>query len=81
MLCRVLQENLTVGFTDYSPGRKDALKTALRTASTMASAEKQVQEWLAENVKRGWGEIEPVRVGDPVAPPPEVAAILAKAKA
>lgn len=71
---------LCVYFTDYSPGRKDALKTALRTASTMASAEKQVQEWLAENVKRGWGEIEPVRVGDPVAPPPEVAAILAKAK-
>lgn len=56
-------------FTDYSPTRKEPLKTALRTASAMEKAEVQVQEWLAANIKRGWTEIETGRVGDPIAAP------------
>ena len=69
-----------VYFTDYSPGRKDALQTTLRTAASMASAEAHVVEWLDKNVKRGWGEVESARVGEPVDPPEAVQVILTKAK-
>ncbi|MCB9594837.1 MAG: hypothetical protein H6719_19100 [Sandaracinaceae bacterium] len=70
-----------VYFTDYSPGRKDALQTTLRTASTMAGAEAHVTAWLDDNIKRGWGEVESGRVGEPVEPPEAARAILDKAKA
>lgn len=72
---------LVVYFTDYSPGRKEPLQTALRSASTMAKAEAQVVDWLASKIKRGWGEVESARVGDPVTPPADAAEQLAKAKA
>jgi len=69
-----------VYFTDYSVGRKEPLKTAMRTASTLANAELHVNQWLGKNIKRGWGEIETARVGPLVEPPPEARAILDKAK-
>ncbi|HJL14975.1 MAG TPA: hypothetical protein RMH99_04925 [Sandaracinaceae bacterium LLY-WYZ-13_1] len=71
---------LVVYFTDYSPGRKEPLQTALRTASTMAKAEAQVVDWLGSKIKRGWGEVEDARLGEPVEPPAEAAAVLAKAR-
>lgn len=43
-------------FTDFSAGRKEPLQTALRTGSTLEEAEAQVRAWLADNIKRGWGE-------------------------
>lgn len=67
-------------FTDYSPGRKEPLQTALRTASTMEHAERQVVEWMGKNIKRGWSEEEQARVGELVPPPPEAAKILAPKK-
>ncbi len=69
-----------VYFTDYSIGRKEPLKTALRTASTLENAEAHVTEWMAKNIKRGWGEIEPARIGPLVDPPEAVRALLDKAK-
>jgi hypothetical protein len=71
---------LVVYFTDYSPGRKEPLQTALRSASTMAKAEAQVVDWLGSKIKRGWGEVESARVGEPVTPPEEAAEIIAKAR-
>jgi hypothetical protein len=71
---------LVVYFTDYSPGRKEPLQTALRSASTMAKAEAQVVDWLRAKIKRGWAEVESARVGEPVEPPPEAAAILERAR-
>lgn len=49
--------------TDYSPGRREPLQTALRTAPTMEAADAQVALWLAENVKRGWVEVAAQRTG------------------
>ncbi len=60
-----------VYFTDYSPGRKEPLQTALRTASTLESALSQVEAWLPENVKKGWSEVEHARVGEPIGSLPE----------
>lgn len=57
-----------VYFTDYSPARKEPLQTTLRTASTIARAEAHVVDWLEENIKRGWSEVESARVGPPVTP-------------
>jgi hypothetical protein len=65
-----------VYFTDYSPGRKEALQTTLRSASSLESAEREIDVWLEENVKRGWSEVESARVGDP----PKIAAPPAPAK-
>lgn len=45
-----------VHFTDYSAGRKTPLETTIRTASTLAWAEKAVAAWIEENVKKGWIE-------------------------
>jgi hypothetical protein len=45
-----------VYFTDYSAGRKTPLETALRTASTRESADRAVEAWIEENVKKGWSE-------------------------
>ncbi|MBM4321451.1 MAG: hypothetical protein FJ125_16295, partial [Deltaproteobacteria bacterium] len=41
-------------FTDYSPGRRQPLKTELRVAATVESLDAFADGWLAENVKRGW---------------------------
>lgn len=67
-----------VFFTDFSPSRKEPLQTALRPASSMDKAEAEVKEWLESKIKRGWGEEEHARLGEPVEPPEEAAAILAK---
>ncbi len=67
-----------VFFTDYSPGRREPLQTALRPASSIERAEAEVREWLGESIKRGWGEEPSARVGEPVAPPEEAAELLAK---
>jgi hypothetical protein len=45
-----------VHFTDYSAGRKTPLETALRTAATRESADRAVEAWIEENVKKGWTE-------------------------
>ena len=45
-----------VHFTDYSPGRKDPLKTSLRVAGSQEGLDAHIDEWLAANVKRGWEE-------------------------
>ncbi len=60
-------------FTDYSPGRKDPLQTAMSSASTLENAEAAVRAWLLENVKRGWSEVDGARVGEALldAPPAE----------
>lgn len=63
-----------VYFTDYSPGRKDALQTTLRSAATLETATKQVEEWVTENVKRGWSEVDRARVGDAIGNVPEAPA-------
>ncbi|MFK7985985.1 MAG: hypothetical protein AB8I08_08125 [Sandaracinaceae bacterium] len=57
-----------VYFTDYSPGRKEPLQTALRAANSMESAEGHVGQWLTSKIKRGWGEVEDARQGEPIAP-------------
>lgn len=43
-------------FTDYSAGRKEPLQTTVRVASTRGSIDAAVQEWIADNVKKGWDE-------------------------
>ena len=50
-------------FTDYSPGRKEPLQTALRTASSAAVADEHVTAWVVENVKKGWAEVVAQRLG------------------
>ncbi len=56
-----------VHFTDYSAGRAEPLKTAIRVASTREKLDRHVQGWLEENVKRGWAE---VKVGEAAAATP-----------
>jgi hypothetical protein len=43
-----------VYFTDFATGRAEPLKTSVRVASTLASAEAHAAAWQTENVKRGW---------------------------
>lgn len=57
--------------TDYSPGRKSPLETALRTASDRDSADRMVIAWLAENVKRGWTAVGETSEPAAAAPPTE----------
>lgn len=40
--------------TDYSPGRADPLQTTLRTADSLSTAERQIANWIEENIKKGW---------------------------
>ena len=44
-------------FTDFSPNRKDPLKTDLRVASDKDGIEAVVAEWVEGNIKRGWEEV------------------------
>ena len=41
-------------FTDYSPGRKDALQRELRVAATRERLDWHLQLWERENIKKGW---------------------------
>ena len=43
-----------VFFTDYSPGRKQPLKTDLRVAASEETMHAFADDWLAANIKRGW---------------------------
>ncbi len=70
-----------VFFSDFAAGRKEPLQTALRTAATLDDAQKHVDRWLAENVKKGWAEVASGRLGPAPAqaepalePPKELAA-------
>ncbi len=45
-----------VHFTDYSAGRAEALKVAIRVASTKESLDKHIAAWIEDNVKKGWLE-------------------------
>jgi hypothetical protein len=40
--------------TDFSPGRAEPLQTSLRTAHTREAADRQIAEWIEENIKKGW---------------------------
>ncbi|MGC4114564.1 MAG: hypothetical protein QM765_08125 [Myxococcales bacterium] len=60
-----------VHFTDYSAGRAEAMKVAIRTAATKESLDKHIAAWVEENVKKGWLEFgapapaAPVKVAAP----------------
>ncbi len=41
-------------FTDYSPARQDPVKTELRVACSVERITSMAENWLAENVRRGW---------------------------
>ena len=56
-----------VFFSDFAAGRKEPLQSSLRTAATLDEARVQVERWLAENIKKGWGEIASGHVGPAVA--------------
>ncbi|MGC4114538.1 MAG: hypothetical protein QM765_07990 [Myxococcales bacterium] len=59
-----------VHFTDFSAGRREPLETGIRTAATEAGAMRFVEDWLVENVKRGWTEVNRPEGEAPVKPPP-----------
>jgi hypothetical protein len=61
---------LVLFYTDFSPGRAEPLQTTLRTADTQATADRQIAEWIEENVKKGWN---PAGAGAP-APAPKAEA-------
>ncbi|MHB9038364.1 MAG: AAA family ATPase [Armatimonadota bacterium] len=41
-------------FTDYSPARQEPIRTELRVAASVERIMSIVENWLAENVRRGW---------------------------
>ncbi len=49
--------NFVIFFTDYAPGRKQPLKTDLRVAARETTLHTIADDWLAENIKRGWEQI------------------------
>lgn len=55
-----------VFFSDFAAGRKEPLQSSLRTAATLDEARVHVERWLAENIKKGWGEIQSGHVGPAV---------------
>lgn len=72
-------------FTDFSPGREEPLKTALRTADTRATADAQIAAWIEDNVKKGWVEVgagapapAAAAAAEAEAPPPKKRAAKAK---
>ena len=44
--------------TDYSPGRKEQLSRDLRVSNTEEQIMKLFEDMLAENIKKGWKEVE-----------------------
>ena len=44
--------------TDYSCGRKDALKRDIRVSSSEEQIMKFLDEFLAENIKKGWDAVQ-----------------------
>ncbi len=49
--------NFVIFFTDYAPDRKQPLKTDLRVAARETTLHTFADDWLAENIKRGWEQI------------------------
>ncbi len=49
--------NFVIFFTDYAPGRKQPLKTDLRVATRETTLHTFADDWLAENIKRGWEQV------------------------
>jgi len=45
-------------FTDFSPGRKQPLKTVLSVATSREIIQARAEDWLAANIKRGWDCVE-----------------------
>ena len=43
-----------VFFTDYSPGRRDPLKTEVQIAASLESLHAFADDWLTRKIKRGW---------------------------
>jgi len=43
-----------IHFTDYSPGRREPLKTDVRVAASLVSLNTFADDWLARKIKRGW---------------------------
>jgi len=43
-----------VFFTDYSPGRRDPLKTEVQVAASLESLHASADDWLARKIRRGW---------------------------
>jgi len=41
-------------FTDYSPGRRDPLKTEVSIAASLESLHAVADDWLARKIRRGW---------------------------
>ncbi|MHB9038659.1 MAG: ATP-binding protein [Armatimonadota bacterium] len=62
-------------FTDYSPARQEPIRTELRVAATIEHIMSITENWLAENVRRGWecasrtGDVAPIQGNDNVAAP------------
>ncbi|MBI2844864.1 MAG: AAA family ATPase [Armatimonadetes bacterium] len=56
-------------FTDYSPARQEPIRTELRVASSVERITTIVENWLAENVRRGWDCV--AKMGDVVSTSPE----------
>lgn len=44
-------------FTDYSPGRAEPLQTSLKVASNRQRAQRHCDQWIEENIKKGWVEV------------------------
>lgn len=59
-------------FTDYSPARQEPIRTDLRVASGVERITAIAENWLAENVRRGWECV--AKIGD-VVPSQETAAV------
>lgn len=57
---------LVLFYTDFSPGRAEPLQTTLRTADSRETADRQIGEWIEENVKKGWN---PAGAGAPAPTP------------
>ncbi len=47
-----------IHFTDYSPDRKTPLERTFRTARTQMEAEAVAERLVADNVKKGWEQVD-----------------------
>ena len=54
-----------VFFTDYSPGRKDPLKTEVQIAASLESLHAFADDWLTRKIKRGWELVARTSAPDP----------------
>ncbi|MHB9038664.1 MAG: AAA family ATPase [Armatimonadota bacterium] len=64
-------------FTDYSPVRQEAIRTELRVAANIERIMISAENWLTENVKRGWVCVSKIGDDSLVRPIDEQRAVLA----